>query len=189
MTKEEMKFQAQLEEYKQLRVEILNRSRGVYYMILALFYPPAIGFGLARSDHLITLATAFLPLIIWILDIQNDYSIQRLGAYIELELEEKLGLKWEKEKDNMPKPNLHQLFYILNIIFLPLLIFLSSGLSLVLWLNKNGEASFLYIWGTVSVVLLMLFILALVYRLSMPKYRKRLRDKMNKSIEDTKKTS
>ncbi|TET21924.1 MAG: hypothetical protein E3J71_07790 [Candidatus Stahlbacteria bacterium] len=175
---DEKKFQAQLEEYKQLRAEILTRSRGVYYMILALFYPAALGFGIARSDHLITLMTAFLPLIIWIMDIQNDYSIHRLGAYIELQLERKLvGLNWEhyKEEERPLRPRLDRCFAILSQMLLPLLVVLSSGMSLLLWFSNKGPYYFLFMWGGISVLLLILSIVAFVYRSNIKKYRERLR--------------
>lgn len=195
MTKAEMKFQAQLEEYRQLRAEILNdfQTNNVIRTILVTIYAAIISciamvyISLKElPDPLLVLATVLFPLVIWVWQITRSYSIQRTGLYIEVALETELeGLNWETYVRLRNKPGYRlKRFGFPGLSFI--LIMISVVGSLVLWFMPNESiATGWAFWGAVFLVVI-LVILCFVFSDLQPRKREKLKPWIKKTAEDAK---
>lgn len=176
MDAKEMKFQAQLEEYKQLRAGMMGWSTrsGTYHTILILANAAAIPVGFHISNPVVFLAAGFLTLIVWGLEIRRHRAVQRLGAYIGAVLEKNLsGLRWEKFTASDREKKTNWSYFLSSLPFLCLALF-SLGASGSFWFTSKPWMDFPWIWWVISSIFIVVLIVLLVSLFRIYSYRKRM---------------
>ena len=151
-----------------------SKRSGTYYIILILTHSAAIPVAFSLSNPVILLATAFLTLIIWGLEIYRHRAVQRLGAYIEVVLETNLnGLGWVQisAADREKRTNMGYLFNSLPFLSLALLSLVASG---AFWFVSGTWIRVSWIWWIGSSVFLIVLTGIIVSVFRIYSYRKRM---------------
>jgi|GEM_PF-5533700 len=177
MDAKEMKFQAQLEEYKQLRAEIFQdfRSSDVRYTILVLAYTAAITLMVSifeEPDPFLVLITAFIPLVIWIMEIERSYGVAHTGTYIAFMLEKELhGLNWESYVMLTKLESIRSFRLPINWLVFSLMA-ISIVVSVSLLVAGNNSLAHVSVWWIALSLIIILWLYAFLRILLLPLWRK-----------------
>jgi len=193
--KDEKKFQAQLEEYRQLKSEILsiyqttNTIRSIIiaaYGAIATIISTVYVFRQEWPDPVLVLSTVFLPLVVLLMRFFSTNTMVKIGMYIEFALERELdGLNWETYVGLRARKEYRLIEFDPPLLPMVLILF-SVGSSIGIWFTaKKSIAPALVFWGLIIFVGAILF-LSIFLGISSIKKRARLAKRVAKAVHAAK---